>query len=305
MLENSGTERYKRKRRNSQHHPQINSILMSKPHALFRHIHFKGLTRFAHPQRLQEKFAREFLDYKASPTTRPPPTPAIITFQALPVYTTGRRENGTLSEEHIARLTAPYEYDVTKKLSLSSEPKVDPEVWPTQRGGQITFHGPGQITICPILDLKAAYPLWPKGLSPRCYVNLLEQATINTLACWNLQGIRTENPGVWAEDGERKIAALGVHLRRNITSYGVGLNVRTDLGYFDRIVACGLEGKQVTSMKMLMREKKKSLKLAMQENRHPSPSTVGRGWIVEFFNVLYGGNHLPELVEEIVIGGEF
>ncbi|KAL5353776.1 hypothetical protein ACLOAV_001818 [Pseudogymnoascus australis] len=83
-----------------------------------------------------------------------------------------------------------------------------------------------------------------------------------TLAHYGLEGFRTKDPGVWvnprnnrtvdaAEEtggGERKIAALGVHLRRNVTSYGVGLNVSTDLRWFDRIVACGIEGKGVTSL---------------------------------------------------------
>lgn len=142
-----------------------------------------------------------------------------------------------------------------ESLNSKIKPNGPPEVWPTQRGGQTTFHGPGQLVFYPILDLKAHYPLWPKGLSPRCYVNLLEQTTINTLARWGFTGIRTENPGVWEEEGERKIAALGVHLRRNITSYGVGLNVTTDLRYFDRIVACGLVGKKVTSMQELGLEK--------------------------------------------------
>jgi len=82
----------------------------------------------------------------------------------------------------------------------------------------------------------------------RCYVQLLEECTIRTLSQVGIKGIRTENPGVWV-DAETKIAALGVHLRRNVTSYGVGLNVETDLRWFDRITACGLEGKRVTSVR--------------------------------------------------------
>jgi lipoate-protein ligase B len=122
------------------------------------------------------------------------------------------------------------------------------EVQETLRGGQITFHGPGQLVIYPILDLKSIKSsLWPKGLSVRCYVNLLEETTIKVLSHYNLKGIRTSNPGVWIDE-DKKIAALGVHLRRNVTSYGVGLNISTDLRWFDRIVACGLEGKQTTSL---------------------------------------------------------
>lgn len=134
------------------------------------------------------------------------------------------------------------------------------------RGGQITFHGPGQLVVYPIISLARPYsfsastvgsshPLSTpvnsstsrKSLSPRCYVHLLETVTIETLAHYGLTGIRTENPGVWVDE-DTKIAALGVHLRRNVTSHGVGLNVGTDLRWFGRIVACGLEGKGVTSM---------------------------------------------------------
>lgn len=79
-------------------------------------------------------------------------------------------------------------------------------------------------------------------------MNLLEETTIRTLARFNIRGSRTENPGVWVDE-ETKIAALGVHLRRNVTSYGVGLNLSTDLRWFDRIAACGLEGKKTTSIK--------------------------------------------------------
>ena len=115
---------------------------------------------------------------------------------------------------------------------------------PTLRGGQTTFHGPGQLTAYLLLDLRA------HALTPRCYVRMLESAVIKTLQTYGVSGRITENPGVWVGDGsdEKKICAVGVHMRRNITSYGVGLNVNTDLWWFDRIVACGLEGKKATSL---------------------------------------------------------
>jgi lipoate-protein ligase B len=300
---------------------------MSKPATLLRHIRCQDLIKFAVPQNLQDQLARQFLDYKATisssnPPSLTPPTPTIISFQPKPVYTTGRREHETLSDEKLALLKEPL-VDKEHKRSWKS---LRPEVWPTLRGGQTTFHGPGQLVIYPIIDLRAKYPLWPKGLSPRCYVNLLEQTTIDTLASWDLKGIRTENPGVWAEDGERKIAALGVHLRRNITSYGVGLNVNTDLRYFDRIVACGLPGKKVTSMKELIQEKggkdfnpisstthdpseHGKDKSFQEENEHelggdlvgktiltepsdvntePTQDKVAREWVREFMKGLYG-----------------
>lgn len=119
----------------------------------------------------------------------------------------------------------------------------------------------------------------------RCYVHLLEGTTIATLARWGIKGVRTENPGVWDESGERKIAALGVHLRRSISSYGIGLNVNTDLRWFDRIVACGLVGKSVTSMEVLREEG-----LAEKEEKSLTLNDVGDVWVEEFTKGLYGEN---------------
>jgi lipoate-protein ligase B len=227
---------------------------MTAPYVL-RHIHLPGITPFATASAIQDVLVRQFLDHKAltssqyPPSPPPPaPTPTILTFSPNPVYTTGRRERGTLSTAQIDVLkatlpsleTPPYNAEVTKQNA---------EVHETLRGGQTTFHGPGQLVIYPILDLKAIKTkLWPKGLTAKCYVNLLEEATIRTIGGpHGIKGIRTDNPGVWIDE-QTKIAALGVHLRRNIASYGVGLNVKTDLRWFDRIVACGLEGKRTTSM---------------------------------------------------------
>jgi lipoate-protein ligase B len=108
------------------------------------------------------------------------------------------------------------------------------------RGGQTTFHGPGQLVAYPILDLRT------HKLSPRCYVAMLEKSLIATCARYGIEAMTTENTGVWTSEDD-KIAAIGVHMRRNITSHGIGLNVNTDLWWFDRIVACGLEGKRATS----------------------------------------------------------
>ncbi|KAF8851964.1 lipoyltransferase, partial [Acephala macrosclerotiorum] len=221
---------------------------------IIRHIHLPDITPFALAQTLQSHLVTKFLAHKAilsspqPPQILPPaPTPTILTFVPTPVYTTGRREHDNLTPAQISVLKAP----LSPEKRSSYNPRQQPEwadIVQTLRGGQTTFHGPGQLVIYPILDLKSQFPEWKRGLSVRCYVNLLEQATIDTLDIWGLKGIRTENPGVWEEGGERKIAALGVHLRRNITSYGVGLNVNTDLRWFERIVACGLVGKGVTSM---------------------------------------------------------
>lgn len=111
----------------------------------------------------------------------------------------------------------------------------------TKRGGQTTFHGPGQLVAYPILDLKRY------GLSARCYVSLLEDVIIKVCGRYGVKAIKTKNTGVWTSD-VNKIAAIGVHMRRNVTSHGIALNVNTDLSFFDRIVACGLEDKRATSL---------------------------------------------------------
>jgi len=110
----------------------------------------------------------------------------------------------------------------------------------TDRGGDITYHGPGQIVGYPILDLRE----WKRDVV--AYVRGLEQALIDALAGFGIAGDRVAGAtGVWV-DG-RKIAAIGVHISRWVTSHGFALNVDTDLSFFQLIVPCGLT-KPVTSM---------------------------------------------------------
>jgi lipoyl(octanoyl) transferase len=114
---------------------------------------------------------------------------------------------------------------------------------PTDRGGDVTYHGPGQLVGYPILDLRD----WKRDVG--AYVRGLEQTIIDTLADFGIQAGRIPKlTGVWV-DG-RKIAAIGVHISRWVTSHGFALNVHTDLSYFQYIVPCGLT-KPVTSMAQL------------------------------------------------------
>ena len=110
----------------------------------------------------------------------------------------------------------------------------------TDRGGDITYHGPGQIVGYPIVDLRE----WKRDVV--AYVRALEQALIGALAEWGIRGERAPGAtGVWVHGA--KIAAIGVHISRWVTSHGFALNVTTDLRYFQYIVPCGLT-KPVTSM---------------------------------------------------------
>ena len=117
----------------------------------------------------------------------------------------------------------------------------------TNRGGDITFHGPGQIVGYPILDLEKFYTDIGR------YLRELEQVIINTLLFYGIKGERSVGEtGVWIDPGivgkERKICAMGVRCSRWITMHGLALNVNTDLAYFENIIPCGIVNKQVTSM---------------------------------------------------------
>ncbi|KAI8867972.1 lipoyltransferase [Ramicandelaber brevisporus] len=166
----------------------------------------------------------------SSPDTAPD---LLLLLEHPPTYTNGRR--------HLNKGTEP---PIPAKLGLA-------EYVETERGGEITFHGPGQLVGYPIINLKHY-----KGLSIRCFVSKMEQSIIDL--CQNEYGItaqRTKNTGVWVVSdsseqvkSENKIAAMGINVKRYVTSHGFAVNVSTDLAWFNHIVACGLVGKGVTSI---------------------------------------------------------
>ncbi|KAH7119966.1 hypothetical protein B0J11DRAFT_73091 [Dendryphion nanum] len=191
------------------------------------HTHFPSIVSYQTASHLQAGLVSRFLASKASFTGSaipPPPPPHVITAEFHPVYTCGRREISTISQEQQIYLRANGRAEFIEAM----------------RGGQTTFHGPGQLVAYPIVDLRA------HKLTPRNYVCLLEKSIIATCARYGIKAMTTEHTGVWTSEDD-KIAAIGVHMRRNITSHGIGLNVATDLTWFGRIIACGLEGKRTTS----------------------------------------------------------
>ncbi len=112
----------------------------------------------------------------------------------------------------------------------------------SSRGGDVTYHGPGQMIVYPIIDLKSKL-----RKDVHRYLRYLEQAAILTLESFGIEAERKPQwTGIWI--GKKKIAAIGVAVRRGITYHGLALNVNTDLAYFDRIVPCGLSWSEVTSM---------------------------------------------------------
>lgn len=148
----------------------------------------------------------------------------LLLLEHRPVYTTGRggdEANLIASRDRLRALGAEFH-------------RID-------RGGDITFHGPGQIVAYPIVALHDPLDL-------RRYVRALEQAVIATAASFGVGADRVEGlPGVWVA-GERKVAAVGVRVRRGVTTHGLALNVSTDLAWFDEMIPCGVRGKGVTTL---------------------------------------------------------
>ncbi len=165
----------------------------------------------------------------------------------------GGGEEQILLVEHPPVITCGRRPNVANHLRATSEQlaKLNVEFVESDRGGDITFHGPGQLVAYPIVRLVDHH------LSVGGYVRLLEHGV---LAALGELGIRAQKDdcavGVWAKDGAAlaKICALGVRVRRGVTMHGVALNVTTDLSYFDLIVPCGLSGRPVTSIRKLLGE---------------------------------------------------
>jgi lipoyl(octanoyl) transferase len=161
------------------------------------------------------------------------------------------------------------------------------------RGGDITYHGPGQIVGYPILDLAK------HRRDVRWYVNQLEEVMIRATADFGLRAKRVEGQhGVWIDTGapatEEKLGALGVHLSRWVTSHGFAYNVSTDLRYFDLIVPCGIAGKRATSLERAL-------------GRHLDAEEVRRNFILHFGEVFERTmiSISPGELEETLAGGEF
>ena len=159
-----------------------------------------------------------------------------------PVYTlgkSGKMENVLLTEEQLNQRSIQF--------------------YKTNRGGDITFHGPGQLVGYPVFDLEKFYTDIGR------YLRNLEEVIIRTMAEYGLKGERSPGEtGVWLDPDikgqERKICAIGVRCSRWVTMHGFAFNVNTDLGYFNHIIPCGIVNKQVTSL-----EKELQKKISMEE----------------------------------------
>ena len=166
------------------------------------------------------------------------------------------RRNGTTEEEtqhHLLFCEHPHVYTLGKSgseenllLDENGLSEHDARFYKINRGGDITYHGPGQLVAYPIFDLDHFFTDIHK------YMRFLEEAVIKTLAIYGIKGDRFEGfTGVWIDPEKptaRKICAMGVKSSRWVTMHGIGFNVNSNLSYFSHIVPCGIDDKAVTSM---------------------------------------------------------
>jgi lipoyl(octanoyl) transferase len=156
---------------------------------------------------------------------------------------TGARPDTILLLEHPPVVTLGRRAD-PRELHLP--PGADADVVETDRGGKSTYHGPGQLVCYPIVDLTR------HGSDVKRYVRMLEEAVIRTIGAFGIEGRRFEGDnmaGVWLSPPPRKIASVGVHVRKWITTHGYALNVDLDTAPFTEwITACGLDGAAFTTM---------------------------------------------------------
>jgi len=173
--------------------------------------------------------------------------------------------NHVKPEQQLLLCEHPHVYTMGKSaqstnllLSESELKKQDIQVFDIERGGDITYHGPGQLVVYPIFDLEQLQ------LGVKQFVFNIEQCIINTLAKYGIVSERIHDRiGIWVDKDtqrERKIAAIGIKCSRHITMHGLALNVNTDLSLFEQIIPCGIQDREVTSM-----EKELGRKIPMDE----------------------------------------
>lgn len=179
-----------------------------------------------------------------------------------------------LPENHLIFVEHPHVFTLgksgdPKNLLLKDEQlkKSGIEYYKINRGGDITYHGPGQIVAYPILDLDQFFTDIHK------YLRMLEEAVIRTLAEYGIKGDRFEGyTGVWLEpdhpERARKICALGVRSSRWVTMHGLAFNVNADLSKFDLIIPCGIADKAVTSMEKELGKKQNMEEVRVKLRKH-------------------------------------
>lgn len=238
-----------------------------------RHIHFPGITSFAQGQAIQNAMVSANLDFKKMElkirkqqrdmslqglvlqeyeqefikrVLSMKPFPTLLTFEFENVYTGGKQMK--------------QDPDLANKIKLYEA--LGCTYHQLERGGQVTWHGQGQLTAYSILDLKQF-----SNLNVRCFVDgvLLKSVQNMLKKNYGLTTFLNENPGVWVEQHDKKIALVGCNIQRAITSYGIGLNVKPDLKYLNTHVMCGLPGAKAVSIEQLKPDVELDVKTAGEQ----------------------------------------
>ena len=194
-------------------------------------------------------------------------------------------DNSVSTKNHLIFCEHPHVYTLgksgdLKNLLIDGEKRREKNIsfYKINRGGDVTYHGPGQLVVYPILDLDYFFSDIHK------YLRLLEETVILTLQDYGVAGQRIEGlTGVWVDDKKetpRKICAIGVKCSRWVTMHGIGFNINSNLNYFNHIVPCGIEDKSVTSLQKETNQEidMEELKLRFKKN---FKILFGINWVVK------------------------
>ena len=157
------------------------------------------------------------------------------------------------SHEYLILVEHEHVYTLGKNANYSNILNKACDIIQTDRGGDVTYHGPGQLVAYPIINLKK------RKIGVKSYVKMIEQLISKTLMYYGLEThVPIKETGVWVED--KKIASIGIHVSRGVTMHGLAVNISTDLSYFDNIISCGIEGVKMTTI-----DKELGKKIAMND----------------------------------------
>ena len=156
-------------------------------------------------------------------------------------------------DEFIVLVEHDHVYTLGKNANSSNILNKACDIIQTDRGGDVTYHGPGQLVAYPIINLKK------RKIGVKLYVEMVEKLISDTLIHYGLEShVPFKETGVWVED--RKIASIGIHVSRGVTMHGLAININTDLSYFENIISCGIEGVKMTTV-----DKELGKKIAMND----------------------------------------
>lgn len=223
-------------------------------------------------QLINKKLGKPVVPFNRPVTGLPDSGMAILGYELDPVYTLGRRQK--LPEEEM------------KKLRFE-----DADVVKTSRGGHTTFHGPGQLVMYPVVDLRVL------KLRVRDYIDILEVSIVNVLQKYGISAEQRAGAGlngVWIQGTNNKIASIGVHCQMNITTFGIGLNVCTNPKWFNRIVACNLPTSKIVSIADIL-----PLTTNRTTSSPPSVSEVGLALATELLEKLQRENRILSYYTEL------